>query len=357
MASITPPALGLFKKTHSILTRVTEDLHRNPRTWFVTGVAGFIGSHLLETLLSLNQKVVGLDNFSNGTQSNLDEVKSLVGDHWKNFNFVEGDICDFDLCKKLSENVQVVLHHAALGSVPRSIATPMVTSASNVTGFLSVLTAAKDCGVKRFVYASSSSVYGDNPDLPKVEERLGKPLSPYAVSKLTNELYAWTFSHVFGIETIGLRYFNVFGARQRPDGPYAAVIPKWIGCLLKNETVEIFGDGTTSRDFCYVKNVVQMNLLAATTTSVVAINRVFNTACNRLTSLNEILSRLQEMILTRNPALTLPGVRHLDLRKGDIHHSQASIDQAKERLGYDPLYEVSTGLEETIDWYFGKIAR
>jgi UDP-N-acetylglucosamine/UDP-N-acetylgalactosamine 4-epimerase len=358
MAAVTRPSILAPTKTHPLLEGVLSALKSSPRSWFVTGAAGFIGSHLVETLLSLGQRVIGLDNFSNGTRENLEEVKASVGAAaWANFEFVQGEICDFDLCRSLCEKAQVVLHNAALGSVPRSILTPMVTSASNVTGFLSVLTASKDTGIKRFIYASSSSVYGDNTDLPKVESRLGKPLSPYAVSKVTNELYAQTFAHIFGIETVGLRYFNVFGPRQRPDGPYAAVIPRWISSLLEGRTVEVFGDGTTSRDFCYVKNVVQMNLLAAMTTERTGLNRVFNTACNHLTSLNEILARLKEMILMRHPELTLPEVRHLDPRKGDIHHSQASIDEAKRCLGYQPHYDVSLGLEETLDWYCEKLSR
>jgi UDP-N-acetylglucosamine/UDP-N-acetylgalactosamine 4-epimerase len=327
------------------------EISSRSRTWLITGAAGFIGSHLVEELLKLGQKVVGIDNFSNGSEENLKDVASNVGIAFRNFTFVQGDICEIKTCQEVCAEADIVLHQAALGSVPRSITNPIETNRSNVTGFLNILCSAKDAGIKRFVFASSSSVYGDNAELPKVEERIGRPLSPYAVSKVTNELYAKTFSEVYGIDCIGLRYFNVFGSRQRANSPYAAVIPKWIMAMLDGEGVQIFGDGTTSRDFCYVKNAVQMNLLAATTMNPNAMNRVFNTACNRRTTLNDVYSELKTVMGERKPGLNILEKLHMPPRMGDILHSQARITDAEIQLGYQPLYHFKDGLIETVDWY------
>lgn len=344
-------------KTHAVLDRVIQQLRDKPRRWLVTGAAGFIGSHLVEQLLNLDQQVVGVDNFSNGSQTNLDELALRLGGRIQNLKFIAGDVADEATCRAACVGVDVVLHQAALGSVPRSIANPGPTNRSNVTGFLNMITAAKDAGIGRFVYASSSSVYGDNVDLPKVEHRIGKPLSPYAVTKVTNELYARAFSDLFPIQTVGLRYFNVFGPRQTPEGPYAAVIPKWIRALLAGEPVQIFGDGSTSRDFCFVKNVVQMNLLAATSDNPASLNRIFNTACNQRTSLRDLYTNLRDGLTRRLPHLPEAKVEFVEPRKGDIHHSQAAIAAAEEQLGYSPLYDVYQGLEETIAWYVDKLSQ
>lgn len=312
-------------------------------TCLVTGVAGFIGSHLLEQLLRNGQKVVGLDNFATGHQKNIDEVLSQVqGD----FRLIQGDIRDAKICQEAVQGVDFVLHQAALGSVPRSISDPLTTHDVNVTGFLNMLIAAKDAGVKRFVYASSSSVYGDSPILPKLETHQGNPLSPYAVSKMTNELYAKAFSNCYPIETIGLRYFNVFGARQDPNGQYAAVIPLWVKALLHNEPVYINGDGETSRDFCYVKNVVQANILAATTQNKEAVNTAYNIAVGDQTSLNQLYHALTE-------CLNINGVRpvYRDFRPGDVRHSLANIEKASTLLGYLPTHKIDAGLDEAIEWY------
>ena len=273
------------------LDQTVRTLQGSPRTWLVTGVAGFIGSNLLEQLLRLDQTVVGLDNFSTGKQRNLDEVKALVGaDRWARFRLVEGDICELEACRVVCRGVDYVLHQAALGSVPRSLEDPIATNANNVTGFLNMLVAARDAGVQRFVYAASSSTYGDHPALPKIEERIGRPLSPYAVTKYVNELYADVFARCYGLQTVGLRYFNIFGPRQDPDGAYAAVIPKWVSSLLRGEPVYINGTGETSRDFCYVNNAIQANLLAATVERVEAIDQVYNVAVNARTSLLELFT-------------------------------------------------------------------
>ena len=282
---------------------VRESLRESPRTWLITGVAGFIGSNLLETLLKLDQRVVGLDNFATGYQRNLDEVKTLVEpSQWARFEFIEGDICDLDACRRACEGVDYVLHQAALGSVPRSLADPIATNAANVTGFVNMLVAARDAKVKRFVYAASSSTYGDHPGLPKVEDVIGKPLSPYAVTKFVNELYADVFARCYGIESIGLRYFNVFGARQDPNGAYAAVIPKWTAAMIKGEPVFINGDGETSRDFCYVANAVQANLLAATTQNSEAVNEVYNVAVGDRTDAQRALCRAAPLACAALPA-------------------------------------------------------
>ncbi|KQR62531.1 NAD-dependent epimerase/dehydratase family protein [Acidovorax sp. Leaf160] len=323
----------------------------DPRTWLVTGVAGFIGSHLLETLLRLNQRVVGLDNFATGHRRNLHEVRSLVGEaRWQAFRFIEGDIRDLAACRGACEGVQHVLHQAALGSIPRSLNDPIATNATNIDGFLNMLVAARDAGVQSFTYAASSSTYGDHPGLPKVEDAIGKPLSPYAVTKYVNELYAQVFSRSYGFHSIGLRYFNVFGQRQDPGGAYAAVIPLWTQSLLKGEPIHINGDGETSRDFCYVANAVQANLLAATTANDEARNQIYNVAVGERTSLNALFGLIRDRLSGHGvPAAAAPLYR--DFRAGDIRHSQAEIAKAERLLGYMPSHTLAQGLDACVDWY------
>lgn len=329
-----------------------QELQSAPKTWLVTGVAGFIGSNLLEALLKLNQHVVGLDNFSTGYQRNLDEVKSLVKPfQWKNFKFVKGDIRSLEDCRSACIGVDFVLHQAALGSVPRSIEDPINTSLSNIDGFLNMLVAARDARVQRFVYAASSSTYGDHPDLPKFEDKIGKPLSPYAVTKLVNELYSDVFSITYGFKSIGLRYFNVFGKRQDPNGAYAAVIPKWTSSMINNEPVYINGDGETSRDFCYIENVIQANLLAATAKKEEALNQVYNVAVSERTSLNQLYELLNKNLVKYHPHLLGSKPIYRDFRSGDVRHSLADINKAKMRLGYQPTHKVEDGINEAINWY------
>jgi len=331
---------------------IKASLQSDPRTWLVTGVAGFIGSNLLETLLKLDQVVVGLDNFATGYQKNLDEVKGTVTqEQWERFRFVEGDIRELDHCRQATEGVEIVLHQAALGSVPRSIDDPINTNRTNIDGFLNMLVAARDAGVSRFVYAASSSTYGDHPGLPKVEDVIGKPLSPYAVTKVVNELYAEVFARVYSFQSVGLRYFNVFGKRQDPSGAYAAVIPKWISALMHDEDVFINGDGKTSRDFCYIDNAVQINLLAATAENPDAINQVYNVALGEQTSLNELFDALRLQLLPNYPYLKQAKPVYRDFRSGDVRHSLADISKAEELLKYAPMHRIMEGLEETIDWY------
>jgi UDP-N-acetylglucosamine 4-epimerase len=323
-----------------------------PRTWLVTGVAGFIGSNLLEALIKLNQRVVGLDNFSTGYTKNLDEVKSLVSsEQWNNFNFIRGDVRNLADCVKACSGVDFVLHQAALGSVPRSLEDPISTNAVNITGFLNMLLASRDAKVKRFVFASSSSTYGDHPRLPKVEDKIGMPLSPYAVTKYVNELYADVFGKNYGLQSIGLRYFNVYGPRQDPDGAYAAVIPKWIASMLKGDTIYINGDGETSRDFCYVSNVVQANLLAAATTNPEAFNQVYNVAFGERTTLNELFNQLQINLSPKFPNLEEVKPVYREFRAGDVKHSMANIEKAKKRLGYQPGQDFVLGLKLSLPWY------
>lgn len=319
--------------------------------WLVTGVAGFIGSNLLEALLACDQRVVGLDNFATGHQRNLAQVEKLVTpEQWGRFSFIEGDISRIDDCRRVVSNVDFVLHQAALGSVPRSIDDPLLTHASNVTGFLNLLVAARDAGVKRFVYAASSSTYGDHPALPKIEHEIGAPLSPYAVTKYADELYADVFGRCYGMSSAGLRYFNVFGPRQDPDGAYAAVIPKWIAALLRGETVFINGDGETSRDFCFIDNVVQANLRAAVT-ALPSNHEVYNVAVGNRTSLNELF----EALVTQLSALgvDVAGARpeYREFREGDVRHSLASIDKARRELGFEPTHTAARGLELAMKWY------
>src|SRR6266487_2428992 len=322
------------------------------KLWLVTGVAGFIGSNLLEALLKSDQRVRGFDNFSTGHSRNLQDVREKVGaERWQNFRMIEADICDWGACVDACTQVDYVLHQAALGSVPRSISNPIATNQSNVDGFVNMLCAAKEAGVKRFVFASSSSVYGDSPILPKVEEQIGNGLSPYAISKRANELYADVFSRCYGMQTIGLRYFNVFGPRQDPDGPYAAVIPKWIAAMIQGEPVLINGDGETSRDFCYVANVVQANLLAATAQEPEAINQVYNVAVCARTTLNQLFDLLRSKLLPFAPHLKSCRPLYQGFRPGDVRHSEADISKASRLLGYAPSHTIDQGLSEALDWY------
>jgi UDP-N-acetylglucosamine/UDP-N-acetylgalactosamine 4-epimerase len=332
--------------------QIQDQLRRDPKTWLVTGAAGFIGSNLVETLLGLDQNVVGLDNFSTGHRRNLEGIqRALPASQWARFTMIEGDIRDAEQCRKVCRGADYVLHQAALGSVPRSLQHPIDSHASNVTGMVHMLTAAKEAKVRRYVFASSSSVYGDEPTLPKTEERIGRCLSPYALTKLVNELYADVFARCYGIETIGLRYFNVFGPRQDPDGPYAAVIPKWIAAMMSGQGITIFGDGQTSRDFCYVANVVQANILAATSGHPEALNRVFNVAVCARTSLNELFELLRQRLLPFLPHLESLKPTYRDFRSGDVRHSEASIDDARDLLGYQPQYTISQGLDAALAWY------
>ncbi len=327
-------------------------LRARPRRWLVTGVAGFIGSNLLETLLALDQQVTGLDDFSTGRRANLDEVRSLVSpERWQRFRLVEGDVATAATCSDAVAGVEVVLHQAALGSVPRSIEEPLRSNDANVTGQLTLLEAARQAGIRRFVYASSSSVYGDSAALPKVEPQLGRPLSPYAVTKLVNELYATVYGQLHGMETVGLRYFNVFGPRQDPKGAYAAVVPCWIAAMLRGETVHINGTGETSRDFCYVKNVVQANLLAATTLRADALNEAYNVALGRRTTLLELFEALRVRLAQRQPRVAALRPEHGPFRAGDVLHSLADTTKARERLGYEPTHTLEQGLDEALGWY------
>jgi UDP-N-acetylglucosamine 4-epimerase len=335
-----------------------EYLKNNQSTWLITGVSGFIGSNLLEKLLILNQKVVGLDNFDTGYQHNIDQAikdsnKTTGKDLSDNFKFINGDIRDLSDCQQACNGVDYVLHQAALGSVPRSIDDPINTNRANIDGFLNMLVASKDAKVKRFVYAASSSTYGDHPDLPKIEDKIGNPLSPYAVTKVVNELYANVFAKTYGFKTIGLRYFNIFGKRQDPNGAYAAVIPKWVAAILNKEDVFINGDGETSRDFCYIDNTVQMNLLAATTDNNEAIDQVYNVALNDRTSLNKLYQMIEDRLMQRIKYLERKKPIYRNFRSGDVRHSQAYIGKACDLLGYDPSYKIEKGLDETMDWYVG----
>ncbi|PQA81814.1 Vi polysaccharide biosynthesis UDP-N-acetylglucosaminuronic acid C-4 epimerase TviC [Limnohabitans sp. TS-CS-82] len=343
--------------------QLLQTLSASPKTWLVTGVAGFIGSNLLEALLKLDQRVVGLDNFATGYQHNLDEVQSLVSPaQWANFQFIQGDIRNLEDCQRACAGVDYVLHQAALGSVPRSLADPITTNSANITGFLNMLVAARDARVKSFTYAASSSTYGDHPALPKVEDNIGKPLSPYAVTKYVNELYADVFSKCYGFHTIGLRYFNVFGPRQNPNGAYAAVIPKWVSSLLKGETVFINGDGETSRDFSFIQNAIQANLLAATVGEShcekrsdgaihhPALNQVYNMAVGDRTNLKQLFALVRDNLVPFGvPANSEPEYR--DFRAGDVRHSLADTSKAQLLLGYEPTHRISDGIQSATRWY------
>lgn len=331
---------------------VSARVRTQQRRWLVTGSAGFIGSHLLETLLLLGQEVTSLDNFSTGHRHNLDEVRAKVGETaWARHRLIEGDIADLDACHEACQGADVVLHEAALGSVPRSIEDPLLSHRSNVTGFLTMLVAARAAGVVRFVYAASSSTYGDSPELPKVEHRIGRPLSPYAVTKYVDELYADVFARCYSTQSIGLRYFNVFGARQDPQGAYAAVIPRWAKAMLDGVACTVNGDGETSRDFCYVENVVQANLRAALATSPEAVNQIYNVAVGQQTTLLELHAAMAAGIRAFHPALFIPPAEHREARFGDVRHSLADISKAGKLLGYAPTRTAGEGLREAMAWY------
>ena len=333
-----------------LLRRLTAQ----PRRWLVTGAAGFIGSHLLEQLLIAGQHVTGLDNFCTGKRANLDEVRRIVGaSAWSRHRFIEGDIGDPKACAQACEGASVVLHQAAIGSVPRSIADPMETHRANLTGFLEILIAARNAGAKRFVYACSSSTYGDSPSLPKVEDSIGRPLSPYAVTKYANELYADVFSRSYGIQTMGLRYFNVFGPRQDPEGAYAAVIPRWFDTMLEGEACVINGDGETSRDFCFVANVVQANLRAALVQDTAALNQIYNIAVGGRTTLRQLHGEIAAALGRVRPDLPIVPPRMADFRAGDVRHSVADISKARALLGYRPTQTITEGLTEAVEWYVG----
>lgn len=327
-------------------------LKENSKVWLITGVAGFIGSNLLEKLLLLNQKVIGIDNLSTGNVKNLDEVKILVSDEqWSRFKYLEGDICDLNVCQSACKNVDYVLHQAALGSVPRSIANPILTNNSNVSGFLNMLVSAKDANVSSFTYAASSSTYGDHPALPKIEKNIGKPLSPYAITKYVNELYGEIFSSCYGFNSIGLRYFNVFGKRQDPNGAYAAVIPKWVDAMINGKEISINGDGETSRDFCFIENVIQANILAALAGKE-ATNNIYNVAKGDKTSLNNLFSYIKQTLKKNGAEYNLQPI-YRDFREGDVRHSQADISKAEKLLGYNPVDTILSGIEKAIPWYLG----
>jgi UDP-N-acetylglucosamine 4-epimerase len=347
MARVAPPALA----------RARAELRARPLRWLVTGSAGFIGSHLVEALLELDQEVVGLDNFATGFRRNVEDVREAVGaTAWRRHRFVEADIVDLGACRAACEGIDVVLHEAALGSVPRSLEDPLATHASNATGFLNLLVAARDAGVRRFVYAASSSTYGDHPGLPKVEGEIGRPLSPYAVTKYLDELYADVFARSYGTSSVGLRYFNVFGPRQDPEGAYAAVIPRWLSALLRGEAVVIHGDGETTRDFCFVENVVQANLLAATAPETAAAGSVYNIAVGGRTSLNDLYAALRDLLCARHPGLVVPPPVHEDFRAGDVRHSQADVSKARKLLGYEPTHDLRSGLAASAAWYEAQFA-
>jgi len=334
------------------IEQTRQQLKANPKKWLLTGVAGFIGSNLLEELLRLDQMVTGLDNFATGHQHNLDQVReALDPEQWQRFHFIEGDIRTPEDCQAACAGVDYVLHQAALGSVPRSLEDPITTNAANIDGFLNMLVAARDAEVTRFVYAASSSTYGDHPGLPKMEDRIGKPLSPYAVTKLVNEQYAEVFARAYDFNTIGLRYFNIFGAHQDPEGAYAAVVPKWTAAMIKNEPVWINGDGETSRDFCYIANTVQINLLAATAEHPDAANQVYNVAVGDRTTLNELFEAIRSILEPRFPHLKGFKPSYRDFRAGDVRHSLADISKANELLGYVPSHSIGEGLIEAMDWY------
>jgi UDP-N-acetylglucosamine/UDP-N-acetylgalactosamine 4-epimerase len=336
--------------------QLKAELKAKPRTWLVTGVAGFIGSNLLETLLKLDQAVVGLDDFSTGHRKNLEEVKAQSSAaQWARFRMTEGDISDMETCQRVCAGVDYVLHQAAQGSVPASMANPLRAHRNNVTGFLNMLLGAREAKVKGFVYASSSAVYGDEATLPKVEHKTGSPLSPYAATKAMDEMYAGVFARAFGFNSIGLRYFNVFGRRQDPEGAYAAVIPAWIAALLRRESVYVNGDGETTRDFCFVDNVVQANLLAATATEPAALNEAYNIALGERISLNQLFEFLQRGLRRLEPSLPEQRPIYREFRAGDVRHSLADISKAQRLLGYAPTHRVEEGLNLAMGWYREKL--
>lgn len=328
-----------------------SELAANPRTWLITGVAGFIGSNLLEELLGLGQNVIGLDNFSTGYQANIDDVLSSANGKKGSFRLIKGDIRDIAACRKACKGVDYVLHHAALGSVPRSIDDPILSNAVNVDGFINVLLAANECGVKRVVYASTCAIYGDSPELPLSESSTGNMLSPYAATKMANEIYASVFQRVYGLQIVGLRYFNIFGPRQDPNGAYAAVIPRWIANLISGDPCQIFGDGETSRDFCHVANVAQANLLAATTARSLGNSEVYNVACGRETTLNELFRMIRLGLVGLQPAMAGAFPTYAHFRDGDIRRSGADIGKISQDLQYEPTHTIAQGLSHTLEWY------
>ena len=337
--------------------QVQKQLKKQPKTWLITGVAGFIGSNLLETLLKLDQTVVGLDSFITGHQHNLDEVKTEVNEQqWQNFTFIKGDIRNLGDCQDAMQGVNYVLHQAALGSVPRSIVDPISTNQANIDGFLNMLVAAKDADVSSFTYAASSSTYGDHPALPKVEEHIGKPLSPYAVTKVVNELYADVFAKTYDFNVIGLRYFNIFGKRQDPEGAYAAVIPKWVAALLDNEPVYINGDGETSRDFCFIENTIQANILSAVADKE-AKNEVYNVAVGGRTTLNDLFNAMRDGLVKYQADVANSQPVYRDFRAGDVRHSQADISKAQTKIGYKPSHNISEGLVVALNWYVNNLSK
>lgn len=335
----------------SAYSAIVRELPQQPRKWLVTGAAGFIGSNLVEQLLRLGQTVVGLDNFATGHRHNVDDVIAAVGTAAKRFRFVEGDIRDLDTCRSACDGIDVVVHEAAIGSVPRSVEDPLRTHQANIDGFLNMLIAARDARTRRFVYAASSSTYGDHPGLPKVESQIGRPLSPYAVTKYVNELYAGVFERTYGMSTVGLRYFNVFGRRQDPNGAYAAVIPRWIGGLLQGNSISIFGDGETSRDFCYIDNVIQANLLAALTELPAQGDRVYNVGYGGQTSLTRLFELLRSEVSRHVPTAADSQASYLAFRAGDVRHSRADISKIRSELGYEATHSLAEGLSETVDWF------
>jgi UDP-N-acetylglucosamine 4-epimerase len=337
--------------TRTRYDKVCEDLVNHPRRWLVTGVAGFIGSALLERLLDLGQTVVGVDNFLTGHQKNLDDVLAINPDERLQFRFIEGDLRDPAVAREACKDVDIVLHEAALGSVPRSMKDPVTSHLHNVDAFLNVLNGARENGVGRVVFASSSSVYGDHPGLPKHEDRIGKPLSPYAATKRVDEIYAQVFGDCYGQQIIGLRYFNVFGRRQDPEGVYAAVIPRWIAAMVAGKPVVILGDGTNSRDFCYVDNIVQANILAGTAEDAAVTGTVYNVGCNGRTDLKELFAMIRDGLAKGQPELADVEPVYEPPRPGDVLHSQAAIDKIAAALGYAPTHLVADGMAETVAWF------
>ncbi|MDQ1811955.1 SDR family oxidoreductase [Massilia sp. CCM 9210] len=342
------PSTPVNSRYEHALAGLRETQHH----WLITGVAGFVGSNLLETLLRLGQRVTGLDNLMTGYRANLAQVRALVPAHaWARFDFIEGDIRCLDSCRRACRGVDIVLHQAALGSVGRSIADPILTSDVNLIGFLNMLVAARDAGVRRIVYAASSATYGDHPGLPKVEDHIGRPLSPYALTKHVNEVYAEMFARCYGTDAIGLRYFNVFGPRQDPRGEYAAVIPQWFDAMIHNRPLRINGDGDSSRDFCFVDNAVQANLLAGLVDDPAAVNQVYNVAVNARTSLNELFALMRALLAGRFPHMEGYQPEYGAFRAGDVRHSQADISKAARLLGYHPTHRLEDGLHEALEWY------
>lgn len=347
---------SIKNKNNPFYQEIVNSLIEKPKKWLITGAAGFIGSHLSEQLLKLNQKVIGIDNFITGNKENIEKVKnSLTKEQKDNFVFYPYDITNFKECLEACKEVDIILQNAAVGSVPLSIKDPLKSHHNNVSGFINILTAAKESGIKRIIFASSSSVYGSNEKLPKTEKEIGAPLSPYAATKLFNEIYANVFHMHYKLELIGLRYFNVFGPRQNPNGPYAAVIPKWINTFYKKEIPTIFGDGSTSRDFCFVSNVVQANILAAYCKNQNAFNNIFNIAVGEQTNLNQLFSLIKDFFVSKEYCKKEIKANFTDFRAGDIKHSLAEISKAQRMLGYNPLYSLKEGLQITLEKFWNDL--